>query len=301
MVMATRNQVLSLFGATPQQVMARQRQRDARFLGQLRDPYQMAGGAIGVGLGRLFGGKSEELQAAEQMKEAVAGVDPNDPEALRELAKTVSGFAPERALQIAAYAGQLEQTQMGQIVQAPVQVGTKPIYKQELNEAGMATGKYIEVGREPIYKNVPHRRTKDGLVPLLSYDEIVAGNDQTDPPPPTQQVDWVVNQDESFVRQATEADQGNPNVVSSNVSPEAAERIDQQSGESRAEMTQAVPGIAPPPKIKGELEYVDSKELQQNIDALKAQLKKAKTMEAAAPIRKKLRALLKQQRKQAKK
>ena len=106
--MATRNQVLSLFGATPEQVMQRQAQEQAQALQAMQNPYQQVGAVIGTGLGRLFGGESPEVSQARQMQEALQGVDTNDPNALRSLAKTVQGFAPERSLQILDRATQLE-------------------------------------------------------------------------------------------------------------------------------------------------------------------------------------------------
>ncbi len=109
--MATRQQVLSLFGATPEQIMQTQREQQQAFMQSQRSPEGMAGGAIGLGLARLFGGPSSEMQMAERMQQAIAGVNPNDPEALRSLAQSVAQFAPERALQIAAYAGELEKSQ----------------------------------------------------------------------------------------------------------------------------------------------------------------------------------------------
>jgi len=110
--MATRNQVLSLFGATPQQIQEQERLRQAQFIASQRDPYQSAGAAIGVGLGRLFGGKSEAEQQAEQMQQAIQGVDTTNPEALRELARTVQQFAPERSLQILDRATQIENQEL---------------------------------------------------------------------------------------------------------------------------------------------------------------------------------------------
>jgi len=106
--MAIRNQVASLFGATPQQIMEAERQRQAQAVQAIRDPYQQVGTAIGVGLGRLFGGESQEVQQARQMQEAMQGVDINDPAQLRQLANTVKDFAPERALQILDRATQVE-------------------------------------------------------------------------------------------------------------------------------------------------------------------------------------------------
>ena len=64
--MATRSQVLSMFGATPEQVLQAELQRQQDFLRSASgDPYQIAGAALGLGLGRLFGGKSKEVQQAE--------------------------------------------------------------------------------------------------------------------------------------------------------------------------------------------------------------------------------------------
>jgi hypothetical protein len=106
--MAVRNQVASLFGATPQQIMEQQAREQAQMVQQIRDPYQQVGTAIGVGLGRLFGGESEEVTQARQMQEALQGVNPEDPAQLRELARTVQTFAPERSLQLLDRAMQIE-------------------------------------------------------------------------------------------------------------------------------------------------------------------------------------------------
>lgn len=106
--MAIRNQVASLFGATPEQIMAKQAQEQAQMVQQIRDPYQQVGTAIGVGLGRLFGGESQEVQQARQMQEALQGVDINDPAQLRQVANTIKDFAPDRALQVLDRAIQVE-------------------------------------------------------------------------------------------------------------------------------------------------------------------------------------------------
>lgn len=157
--MATRSQVLSMFGATPEQVRQAELQRQQDFLrSSSGDPYQMAGGAIGLGLGRLFGGKSEQLTRAEQLQERFKGIDVNNPEALREAARGIADLAPEQALQIASYARQLERDQMAPTVNLPVQVGTKPKYM--LNPL---TQQYQQVGEEPIFRDVPFERLPSGL------------------------------------------------------------------------------------------------------------------------------------------
>ncbi len=106
--MATRTQVLSLFGATPEQIREQQAREEAQLLQSIRDPYQQTGQAIGSAIGRLFGGPSTEETQAMQMQEALQGVDVSDPEALREVARTVSTFAPDRALMILDRASQIE-------------------------------------------------------------------------------------------------------------------------------------------------------------------------------------------------
>ena len=91
--MAVRNQVLSLFGATPEQIRQRQLESERDFLAQMqRDPYQSAGAAIGVGLSRLFGGKSKELQEAEQRQETLQGMD--ELGAMAEAEAAQRGMAP---------------------------------------------------------------------------------------------------------------------------------------------------------------------------------------------------------------
>lgn len=271
--MATRQQVLSLFGATPAQIQERQRQQQQEFLAAQRTPEQLAGGAIGVGLARLFSGKSPEMQVAEQMQEAVKGVDVNNPAALRELATTVANFAPEQALQIATYAGQLEKTQMGEVVSAPLQVGTKPIYKQEFNEAGLPTGKYIVVGQEPVFRDVPHKRTAGGLTPLVNY-----GVEKTEAAPSAPAVPQETIPD--FIPDPNNPRMSIPNPakitvpstqqITPTVSPEAAERIGMQTG-ARGGGLGTYGTVAPPPTIQGETQY-NPAVLQEEIDALQAQL-----------------------------
>lgn len=90
--MATRQQVLSLFGATPEQIQQRQREQQQELLAAQRTPEQIAGSAIGLGLARLFGGKSKELQEAEQRQEAVKGID--ELGAMAEAEAAQRGMAP---------------------------------------------------------------------------------------------------------------------------------------------------------------------------------------------------------------
>ena len=159
--MATRprSQVLSMFGiTTPEQVLQEELERQQSFLNSQQSGFGRSGAALGIGLARLFGGKSEQLTRAEQLQERFKGVDVNSPEALREAARGIADLAPEQALQIASYARQLERDQMAPTVNLPIQVGTKPKYM--LNPL---TQQYEQVGEEPIFRDVPFERLPSGL------------------------------------------------------------------------------------------------------------------------------------------
>jgi hypothetical protein len=286
--MATRQQVLSLFGATPAQIQERQRQQQQEFLAAQRTPEQLAGSAIGLGLARLFGGKSAEMQAAEQMQKAIAGVDPNDPAALRELAQTVSTFAPERALQIAAYAGELEKSKMGETVPVPAIVGyeTEPDIDPLTGLQRTDENKQPLFKRNPIYRNVPFERTPQGLKSLVPGYSLPSGastavKDDAEGDAPKAQVstDTVIDlgDDVSLVRpgQIAETRAGDqtqvlPQQVTSVLSPEAIERTEMQTG-ARGGGLGTFGTVAPPPKIQGETQY-NPDVLQEEIDALQAQL-----------------------------
>jgi hypothetical protein len=219
--MATRQQVLSLFGATPAQIQERQRQQQQELLAAQRTPETIAGSAIGLGLARLFGGKSPEIQAAEQMQQAVAGVDPNNPEALRELAQTVASFAPERALQIAVYAGELEKSQMPATIDVPTIVGyeTEPDIDTTTGLQRVDENKQPLFKQTPIYRNVPFERTPTGLKSLVPGYSLPSGastavKDETKPKPST---DTVIDLGEgaSLVRPGAiaEARSGTPSTT----------------------------------------------------------------------------------------
>lgn len=100
--MAKADTVYSLFGLkSPQEVAAENLQRQQDFLQSVsRDPFQMAGGAIGVGLGRLFGGPSEEMQQAQELEEIARDYQPGN---LQNMATTFTRLreagAPAETLQ----------------------------------------------------------------------------------------------------------------------------------------------------------------------------------------------------------
>lgn len=70
--MAKGDTVYSLFGMkTPQQVAQERLAEQQKFIFSQQDPYQRAGAALGIGLRRLFGGKSAEEQKAEQFQQLI--------------------------------------------------------------------------------------------------------------------------------------------------------------------------------------------------------------------------------------
>jgi hypothetical protein len=64
--MAQRDQVLGMFGASPEQIIARIRREQAQEVLRTQDPFQRAGGAIGMGLARMFGGEPAEVTRQRQ-------------------------------------------------------------------------------------------------------------------------------------------------------------------------------------------------------------------------------------------
>jgi len=295
--MATRQQVLSLFGATPEQIRQTQREQQQDFIQSQRSPEAMAGGAIGLGLGRLFGGPSAEMQMAERMQQAVAGVDVNSPEALRSLAQSVSQFAPERALQIAAYATELEKSQMGQTVNVPEIVGydTEPDVDPTSGlQRTDADGNPMFV-RTPIYRNVPYERTPEGLTRLKGVPTYLAKPTADDTPVPDAQVkqepDYIMNEQGVVVKNPAKTQAQQPTeqlqqpqqtqqpTTQQPFVPQQGRIITDPAEIARLEQSlldpnvQAVPSIAQP-AVKGEIIYADPKALQEASDALRDQINK---------------------------
>lgn len=326
--MATRDQVLSLFGATPQQILERQRRSNAEFMAAQRDPFGQAGAAIGLGLARAFGKPSQEMQMAEQMQAAVAGVDPNDPEALRQLAKTVSSFAPERALQIAAYAGELEKSQMPSTVDVPAIVGyeTEPDIDPVSGLQRVDADKKPLFKRNPIFRNVPFERTPEGLRSLVPGYSLPKGSstavkDQPDATTPEAPVpDYITNEQGVVVRnpaktgeatattttQATPAATAQPAPTQEPFVPQQGRIITDPAEIARLEQSLLTPGAQAAPRIaqplpKGEIEYADPEALQEASDALRDQIVKLeksndKNKEAKLKILRKRRAEIQKQR-----
>ena len=150
--MATRNEVLTLFGATPEQIRAKQMREQAATLQQIRDPYQQTGTAIGMALGRMFGGKTQEELDAERLQQAQQGINLSTAEGMEAAAQRLQemGFT-NRALQLYDVASRkktADQTrELGQI-----KIVNKPIQRtvEYTDEFGDKKSKVVTI-------NWPHR------------------------------------------------------------------------------------------------------------------------------------------------
>jgi len=109
--MATRNQVLSMFGATLPQIQERQRQQQAEMILSQQDPYAKTGAALGVGLARLFGAETPEVTRRRKLDEALKGVNFSSPEEMTQAAGVLNqaGF-PEEALKLLNRADEFKTT-----------------------------------------------------------------------------------------------------------------------------------------------------------------------------------------------
>lgn len=282
--MATRNQVLSLFGATPEQIRQKQLQEQQQAIFSQQDPYARLGTALGTGLGRLFGGESAEMAQARQMQEAVSGVDPNDPQALRTLAQSVSQFAPQQALQIAAYASELEKSQMGSVEQVPIQIGTtqEPV----TNDFGLpvtdADGNPV-MKTVPQFRNFPMERTPDGFKRIegVQYPDSPAMGGDTSDTPDTQTTvpDYIVDPDTKElvpnpVKTSRGGVQSQEREVTTNVPAEAQERISMQSSPRGG--TEGALGQINIPVIEGERTYINPEQAKVESDRIRNEIARLK-------------------------
>lgn len=121
--MASRNEVLTLFGATPEQIMEKQRREQAAMVLNQQDPFARAGSAIGVGLARLFGGESADVQEARRLQGAQEGISLDTPEGMRAAAQRLQelGFT-DRALQLNSLADQRETANIARDLEGKVTV-----------------------------------------------------------------------------------------------------------------------------------------------------------------------------------
>lgn len=72
--MARRDQVLSLFGASPAQVLQRIREEDLQFMSQMQTPESRVGFGLGRAIGRAFGGEDPRVKQARQRQAIAQGI-----------------------------------------------------------------------------------------------------------------------------------------------------------------------------------------------------------------------------------
>jgi len=90
--MARRDQVLSLFGATPAQVLQRIREEDRQFMSQMQTPESRVGFGLGRAIGRAFGGEDPRVAQARQRQEVMRNFNEFGAEVEKEAAER--GMAP---------------------------------------------------------------------------------------------------------------------------------------------------------------------------------------------------------------
>jgi len=171
--MATRNQVLSLFGATPAQIQEQQRQKQAEMILSQRDPYAKTGAALGTALAGLFGGKTPEVERAEQLQQALGQVQFENSESMYQGAEMLNtmGFTNE-AVQLLGLAQDraMNEQSMATSKAQEIKAGFMPVSKfqgmQDVYGKDMA-GNAVVVGQKPVYDDVP--------IPIKDYDQYIKG------------------------------------------------------------------------------------------------------------------------------
>lgn len=143
--MATRNEVLTLFGATPQQIMEKQRREQAAMVLQQQDPFARAGSAIGVGLARLFGGDSAEVEEARRVQSAREGINLNTTEGMREAATRLQNLGlTDQALQLFDLADRRDTADIARNLEGKVTVNKEVIVPVET----------VNEFNEPVVRNI---------------------------------------------------------------------------------------------------------------------------------------------------
>lgn len=110
--MATRNQVMSLFGLSPEQMIQQEQETRRQEIAAIQDPYQRSGALIGQQVGGMFGGDQESanVQRQRELYASLQGVNFGDPTQMRQAASMLQSQFPDRALQLLMMADDMETT-----------------------------------------------------------------------------------------------------------------------------------------------------------------------------------------------
>jgi hypothetical protein len=164
--MATRQQVLSLFGATPEQIQQREREQLREFLASQRTPETIAGSAIGLGLARLFGGESADVVEARKLQGVREGLDLTTEEGMRDAARRLqeAGFE-DRALQI------LDMADRKATAEQARDISQIKIIDKQVTRPVTTVDEFGETRTTAVKINVPHKFNilTDELTPI--FDE----------------------------------------------------------------------------------------------------------------------------------
>jgi len=103
----TRNQVLSLFGMSPEQMIQQEQEARRKEIAAIEDPYRRSGALMGQQIEGMFGGGAESpnVARARQLEATLQNVNMSDPDQMTAAAQVLhqSGFSNE-ALQLLARA-----------------------------------------------------------------------------------------------------------------------------------------------------------------------------------------------------
>lgn len=173
----TRNQVLSLFGASPEQILAKRRREDAMAVLKQQDPFARAGSAIGLGLARMFGGEPAEVTRQRELYSKLEGVNFENPEQMRAAAATLASQFPDRALQLITMADSMETSQQQRSTaeaQAGMAGATQALREAQAGEIEAKSGfvevptlTYVEV---PQLVGPPKRSPQIKMIPVPKDD-----------------------------------------------------------------------------------------------------------------------------------
>lgn len=160
--MATRNQVLSMFGMSPDQMIQQEQEQRRQEIAAIQDPYQRSGALIGQQLGGMFGGQQEsaDVQRQRELFAQLQGVDFQNPEQMRAAASQLQGQFPDRALQLLMLADDMEtsaQQRATSAAQAEA-AGIKSVPKfigMTYERSGTDVSGEPTYTPRPLYENVP--------------------------------------------------------------------------------------------------------------------------------------------------
>ena len=172
--MATRNQVMSLFGLSPEQMIQQEQETRRQEIAAIQDPYQRSGALIGQQVGGMFGGDQESanVQRQRELYASLQGVNFGDPTQMRQAASMLQSQFPDRALQLLMMADDMETTAQQRATSAAQEkaAGIKNVPKfmgYKYVKTGVDQLGNDVYGTQPYYEDVP--------IPLEDLDKYYAG------------------------------------------------------------------------------------------------------------------------------